>query len=153
MSPVFFMFVDRQKAYDVIEAVTGFPDASRVVPASAAWRMICARWETKVREFIDWLRPRMDQYEKAGAAQRDPEIALGRRGGVRTRRPRWNGHHRPRTAFDRLQFRPPQGAAVFRLREFRFSRYRWQPMANIFDRAVVRRRGNPPVAAPSSSSA
>jgi NADH-quinone oxidoreductase subunit C/D len=65
MSPVFFMFVDRQKAYDVIEAVTGF----RMHPA---WFRIGGTaadlprgWDVKVREFIDWLRPRMDEYEKA----------------------------------------------------------------------------------------
>ncbi len=65
MSPVFFMFVDRQKAYDVIEAVTGF----RMHPA---WFRIGGTaadlprgWDVKVREFIDWLRPRMDEYQKA----------------------------------------------------------------------------------------
>jgi NADH-quinone oxidoreductase subunit C/D len=65
MSPVFYMFVDRQKAYDVIEAVTGF----RMHPA---WFRIGGTaadlprgWDVKVREFIDWLRPRMDEYEKA----------------------------------------------------------------------------------------
>jgi NADH-quinone oxidoreductase subunit C/D len=65
MSPVFFMFVDRAKAYDVIEAVTGF----RMHPA---WYRIGGvahdlpnGWQKKVREFIDWLRPRMNEYEKA----------------------------------------------------------------------------------------
>src|SRR3546814_16197963 len=64
MSPVFFAFVDRQKAYDVIEAVTGF----RMHPA---WYRIGGLahdlpqgWDRLVREFVDYLPARLDEYQQ-----------------------------------------------------------------------------------------
>ncbi|WP_028081682.1 NADH-quinone oxidoreductase subunit C/D [Solimonas soli] len=65
MSPVFYAFVDRQKAYDVIEAVTGF----RMHPA---WYRIGGLahdlpqgWDRLVREFVEHLPKRLDEYQKA----------------------------------------------------------------------------------------
>jgi NADH-quinone oxidoreductase subunit C/D len=65
MSPIFFMFTDRMKAYDVIEAVTGF----RMHPA---WYRIGGvahdlpkGWDRLVREFVEWMPKRLDEYEKA----------------------------------------------------------------------------------------
>jgi NADH-quinone oxidoreductase subunit C/D len=88
MTPIFFMFEDRQRAYDVIEAVTGF----RMHPA---WYRIGGvahdlpqGWDRKVREFLDWMPKRLDEYYKAaimngilrirsiGIAQYDSEQAL-----------------------------------------------------------------------------
>ncbi len=75
MTPIFFMFTDRMKAYDVIEAITGF----RMHPA---WYRIGGvahdlpkGWDRLVREFVEWMPARLDEYEKAAMKN---SIVIGR---------------------------------------------------------------------------
>ena len=79
MTPVFFTFTDRQRAFKVIEAITGF----RLHPA---WYRIGGvahdlpnGWDRLVKEFVDWLPHRLDEYEKAALQN---SILIGRTKGV-----------------------------------------------------------------------
>ncbi|THG82106.1 NADH-quinone oxidoreductase subunit C/D [Pseudomonas sp. A-1] len=79
MTPVFFTFTDRQRAYKVVEAITGF----RLHPA---WYRIGGvahdlprGWDRLVREFLDWMPKRLVEYEKAALKN---SILIGRTRGV-----------------------------------------------------------------------
>ena len=64
MSPVFYMFADRERLFGIIEAITG----ARMHPAWFRIGGVCQDlprgWDTMVREFIDAMPARMDHYDK-----------------------------------------------------------------------------------------
>lgn len=79
MSPVFLAFTDRQKIYDVVEAITGF----RMHPAwfriGGVAHDLPKGWDKLLREFLDWMPKRLNAYVKTAL---ENSILKGRAVGV-----------------------------------------------------------------------
>jgi NADH-quinone oxidoreductase subunit C/D len=64
MSPIFYMFIDREKIFDIMESITGARMHSSFFRIGGVAMDLPRGWDKRIREFIDYLPARLDHYDK-----------------------------------------------------------------------------------------
>lgn len=64
MSPIFYMFIDREKIFDIMESISGARMHSSFFRIGGVALDLPKGWQRLVREFIDYLPARLDHYDK-----------------------------------------------------------------------------------------
>ncbi len=125
MSPVFYMFNDRERAFAIVEAICGgrmHPSWFRI---GGVAHDLPLGWDRLMRDFIEYLPARLDSYDKAliknrifrkrtigiGAFTRDEAIEWGVTGpGLRATGFAWDIRKtRPYSGYDQFDFDVPIG--------------------------------------------
>jgi NADH-quinone oxidoreductase subunit C/D len=64
MSPIFYMFADREKVFSIIESISGARMHSSFFRIGGVAMDLPEGWDTLIKEFIDYFPPRLDHYDK-----------------------------------------------------------------------------------------
>ncbi|MDD5580589.1 MAG: NADH-quinone oxidoreductase subunit C/D [Methylobacter sp.] len=64
MSPIFYMFIDREKVFDIIESISGARMHSSYFRIGGVALDLPHGWDMRIREFVDYLPARLDHYDK-----------------------------------------------------------------------------------------
>jgi len=125
LSPIFYMFVDREKLFGIIEAFTG----ARMHPSwfriGGIAQDLPKGWDTLVRDYVNYLPKRLDEYEKmvmqngilkkrtqgVGGYTTEQAIQWGVTGpGLRATGYSWDlRKQRPYSGYDQFEFEVPTG--------------------------------------------
>jgi len=64
MSPIFYMFIDREKVFDIVETISGARMHSSYFRIGGVAMDLPKGWDRRIREFVDYLPGRLDEYDK-----------------------------------------------------------------------------------------
>ncbi|WP_374089254.1 NADH-quinone oxidoreductase subunit C/D [Methylomicrobium lacus] len=64
MSPIFYMFIDREKVFDIVESISGARMHSSYFRIGGVAMDLPKGWDRRIREFVDYLPGRLDDYDK-----------------------------------------------------------------------------------------
>jgi NADH-quinone oxidoreductase subunit C/D len=64
LSPIFYMFADRERVFSIIESISGARMHSSFFRIGGVAMDLPQGWDKPIREFIDYFLPRLDHYDK-----------------------------------------------------------------------------------------